>query len=49
MILGVDIGGTKTLFVVFNNYGEIVSTKRIETPQKYSDFLQNFKNIYMNL
>lgn len=49
MILGVDIGGTKTLFGVFNNSGEIVSTKRIETPQKYSDFLQNFKNIYESL
>lgn len=49
MILGVDIGGTKTLFGVFNGNGDVVATKRIETPRKYSDFLINFKKIYESL
>lgn len=49
MVLGLDIGGTKTLFGVFNSSGVLVSSKRIETPQKYSDFLQKFKNIYDSL
>lgn len=46
MILGVDIGGTKTLFGVFDNKGEVISSTRLETPKKYSEFLQKFKNIY---
>lgn len=49
MILGVDIGGTKTLFGVFSSKGEVVSSTRIETPQKYADFLDSFKNIYESL
>lgn len=49
MILGVDIGGTKTLFGVFNSGGELLKTVRVPTPKNYKDFLEKFGEIYLSL
>lgn len=43
MILGVDIGGTKTLLGVFDEDNSLLETQRFETPQSYPDFLDAFK------
>ncbi len=39
MILGVDIGGTKTLLGVFDDSGEVVETFKFPTPKDYDEFL----------
>lgn len=39
MIVGVDIGGTKTLVAEFSDNGKILREKRFPTPKKYSDFI----------
>lgn len=49
MILGVDIGGTKTLFGIFNSSGEIQKTVRFATPKNYKDFLDSFSEVYKSL
>lgn len=43
MIIGVDIGGTKTLIGVFDENGTVTSQVRFETPQDYQEFLSAFK------
>lgn len=49
MVLGIDIGGTKTLLGVFNKNGEVVETLKFPTPKEYDQFLgeleANFKNL----
>lgn len=49
MILGVDIGGTKTLLGVFDEKGEVVETLKFPTPKEYDGFLvelaANFKKL----
>lgn len=49
MILGVDIGGTKTLFGVFNNTGELQKTVKIPTSKNYKDFLEKFSETVSTL
>ncbi len=39
MYLGVDIGGTKTLVMLFSKTGEVVSRTKFATPPDYADFL----------
>ncbi len=39
MYLAVDVGGTKTLVAVFDKSGNILQTKRFETPHSYRKFL----------
>ncbi len=39
MILGIDIGGTKTLFGLFELDGDLKKTYKFETPLDYSDFV----------
>lgn len=41
MYLGIDVGGTKTLFAVFNGYGEIIYEKKIPTNKSYDKFLDD--------
>lgn len=43
MILGVDIGGTKTLLGVFDKKGEVVETLKFPTPKDYEEFLVEIK------
>lgn len=43
MILGVDIGGTKTLLGVFDDQGEVVETLKFPTPKEYGAFLAELK------
>jgi glucokinase len=38
MYLGIDVGGTKTLFAVFDKNGEMVCEKKISTNQDYQQF-----------
>lgn len=49
MILGVDIGGTKTLLGVFDDKGEVNETLKFPTPKEYDQFLSelgaNFKKL----
>lgn len=40
MILGIDIGGTKTLLGLFEPNGKLVSTYKFETPAEYADFIE---------
>lgn len=40
MILGIDIGGTKTLFGLFELDGKLKKTYKFETPQEYPDFIK---------
>jgi glucokinase len=40
MILGIDIGGTKTLVASFSDKGTVISEKRFITPKKYTDFIK---------
>lgn len=49
MILGVDIGGTKTLLGVFNKKGEVVETFKFPTPKNYKEFLSELKTSVNNL
>ncbi len=39
MILAIDIGGTKTLFGLFENDGDLKKTHKFPTPDKYQDFI----------
>lgn len=41
MIIGVDIGGTKTLIAEFSDSGKILREKRVETNPDYATFLAN--------
>jgi glucokinase len=43
MIIGVDIGGTKTLVAVFAENGKILKEVRFETNRNYDDFLTELK------
>lgn len=43
MIVGVDIGGTKTLVAVFAENGKLLKEVRFETSRNYDDFLTNLK------
>lgn len=43
--LGVDIGGTKTLFAVFDDNGVIEEQNKIHTPQDYDEFLKSFRSV----
>lgn len=49
MFLAVDIGGTKTLLAVFDGHGHIQRTERFPTPEKYEDFLQQFRTVLAGL
>lgn len=40
MYLGVDIGGTKTLVMLFTEAGKVVSSTKFATPSDYTDFLR---------
>lgn len=40
MYLGIDVGGTKVLFAVFDEYGRIIFEHKAATPKKYNDFLE---------
>jgi predicted NBD/HSP70 family sugar kinase len=44
MILGIDIGGTKTLLAAFNIEGELKNTYKFPTPNNYEDFLSQLKS-----
>jgi predicted NBD/HSP70 family sugar kinase len=41
MYLGIDVGGTKTLFAVFDKAGKIVYEKKIPTNKSYIKFLKD--------
>lgn len=43
MIIGVDIGGTKTFLATLSENGEIVEHVRFETSRDYDTFLQHFE------
>jgi glucokinase len=45
----VDIGGSKTLFVIFDNKGKLVTKIKFETPIKYQDFLEELEKSYNKL
>ncbi len=49
MILGVDIGGTKTLLGCFDDSGTVQQKIRFETPKNYSDFIAEFRAAYDQL
>jgi predicted NBD/HSP70 family sugar kinase len=38
MYLGIDVGGTKTLFAVFNSEGQVLAEHKIKTPKDYQQF-----------
>jgi predicted NBD/HSP70 family sugar kinase len=40
MILAIDIGGTKTLFGLFTEAGDLMRTFKFETPENYDDFIK---------
>jgi predicted NBD/HSP70 family sugar kinase len=40
MYIGIDIGGTKTLVILFSDAGEIVSRTKFPTPSAYPEFLR---------
>ncbi len=42
MILGVDIGGTKTLLAQLDDSGQIVKTEKFPTDKEYKQFIENF-------
>lgn len=42
-VLGIDIGGTKTLFGLFTTDGELKKTYKFETPAEYSDFITTLR------
>jgi predicted NBD/HSP70 family sugar kinase len=39
-ILGIDIGGTKTLFGLFEGDGQLLKTFKFETPASYEEFIE---------
>jgi glucokinase len=39
MVLGIDVGGTKTLAAVLDDSGQIVEKAKFETPQAYAEFI----------
>jgi glucokinase len=43
MIIGVDIGGTKTLLAVFAENGKLLKEVRFETSRSYDEFLTDLK------
>lgn len=43
MILGIDIGGTKTLLGVFDKKGVVIETLKFPTPKDYKEFLEVLK------
>lgn len=43
MYLAIDIGGTKTLFAVFDLDGKIIKTFKFATPQDYKEFKNQLK------
>lgn len=43
MYLAIDVGGSKTLFAVFSESGEIVKTLKLHTDPDYAKFLDNIK------
>lgn len=43
MIIGVDIGGTKTYLAAFSESGKLLNEVRFETPRNYEDFLSDLK------
>lgn len=47
--LGIDIGGTKTLVVVFDKDGSITLQEKIETSSNYEDFLKKIEKIVADL
>jgi glucokinase len=49
MIIGVDIGGTKTLIGVFDEAGTVTSQVRFETPKDYQEFLSAFRQNFEGL
>lgn len=49
MILGIDIGGTKTLLGVFDSKGEVKETFKFPTPKDYKEFLKALKDGIDNL
>lgn len=49
MILGVDIGGTKTLLGLFDDSGNVTESIRFETPKKYSEFLESFDSEFQKI
>lgn len=44
MIIGVDIGGTKTYIAAFSESGKLLNELRFETSRNYEDFLSDLKN-----
>ena len=44
MILGIDVGGTKTLVASLNEEAEIVQKERFETPQNYQEFINKLED-----
>lgn len=44
MIIGVDIGGTKTFVACFAENGKLLKEVRFETSHNYEDFLSDLKN-----
>lgn len=45
MYLAIDIGGSKTLFSVFNNQGQAVRSHKVPTNKNYSEFLKELKEV----
>lgn len=43
--LGIDVGGTKTLIVVFDGDGNITGQEKIATSQDYKDFLNKVEEV----
>src|SRR3989344_2529837 len=44
MYLAIDVGGTKTLFALFDNEGNIIEKNKFPTAQDYPKFLDDLKN-----
>lgn len=49
MYLGVDVGGTKTLLVVFDVDGKIKESLKFETPEQYDEFISTLEANVANL
>jgi predicted NBD/HSP70 family sugar kinase len=49
MIAAIDIGGTKTLVVVFDDSAKIIEQQKFPTPKEYADFLKQLESIVVNL
>lgn len=48
MIIGVDIGGTKTLVAAFDATGKITKELSFATPQDYAEFLSELESTFSN-